>query len=393
MLRHLEREYWRRIEKWKDISRWEWEDWRWQIKNRLKNLDEIGQVLGKDLSSLKKVENVFRTGTTPYYISLVEDFDNLEDPILKQVLPSCEEIDPFIQSEGNFDPFNEEVMSPVPGLTHRYPDRVLMRVTNFCSVYCRHCMRKRIFLEEEKARTYQEYQRMFDYVRENKNIKEVIISGGDPLTLPNRKIEFILENLQSIDHVDIIRIGSREMVVNPYRFFDEGLLEILERNDKVWLVTHFNHPNEVTDVVKKAVKTVLSAGVPVLNQTVLLKGINDSAEVMERLFRSLLRVKIKPYYLFYCDPTKGVIHFRTQIKKGVEILEKLRGRLSGMGIPVYAVDLPGGLGKVPLEPDYIVEETDSYLIFRNFEGKTVKFNKCNFDIIENHTRKSEDLCL
>ncbi|WP_457626816.1 KamA family radical SAM protein, partial [Persephonella sp.] len=336
MLRHLEREYWRRIEKWKDISRWEWEDWRWQIKNRLKNLDEIGQVLGKDLSSLKKVENVFRTGTTPYYISLVEDFDNLEDPILKQVLPSCEEIDPFIQSEGNFDPFNEEVMSPVPGLTHRYPDRVLMRVTNFCSVYCRHCMRKRIFLEEEKARTYQEYQRMFDYVRENKNIKEVIISGGDPLTLPNRKIEFILENLQSIDHVDIIRIGSREMVVNPYRFFDEGLLEILERNDKVWLVTHFNHPNEVTDVVKKAVKTVLSAGVPVLNQTVLLKGINDSAEVMERLFRSLLRVKIKPYYLFYCDPTKGVIHFRTQIKKGVEILEKLRGRLSGMGIPVYA---------------------------------------------------------
>ncbi|WP_456393039.1 KamA family radical SAM protein [Persephonella sp.] len=392
-MRKLEKEYWKRIKKWKDISRWEWEDWRWQIKNRLKNLDEIGQVLGKDLSFLKKVENVFRTGTTPYYISLVEDFDNLEDPILKQVLPSCEEIDPFIQSEGNFDPFNEEVMSPVPGLTHRYPDRVLMRVTNFCSVYCRHCMRKRIFLEEEKARTYQEYQRMFDYVRENKNIKEVIISGGDPLTLPNRKIEFILENLQSIDHVDIIRIGSREMVVNPYRFFDEGLLEILERNDKVWLVTHFNHPNEVTDVVKKAVKTVLSAGVPVLNQTVLLKGINDSAEVMERLFRSLLRVKIKPYYLFYCDPTKGVIHFRTQIKKGVEILEKLRGRLSGMGIPVYAVDLPGGLGKVPLEPDYIVEETDSYLIFRNFEGKTVKFTKCNFDIIENHTRKSEDLCL
>jgi len=392
-LRVLGKGYWKSIYTWRDIPDWEWEDWRWQVKNRLRSLDEIGQVLGKDLSFLKKVENVFRTGTTPYYISLVEDFGNLEDPILKQVLPSCEEIDPFIQSEGNFDPFNEEVMSPVPGLTHRYPDRVLMRVTNFCSVYCRHCMRKRIFLEEEKARTYQEYRRMFDYVRENKNIKEVIISGGDPLTLPNRKIEFILENLRSIDHLDITRIGSREMVVNPYRFFDEGLLEILEKSDKVWLVTHFNHPNEVTDVVKKAVKMVLSAGVPVLNQTVLLKGINDSAEVMERLFRSLLRVKIKPYYLFYCDPTKGVMHFRTQIKKGVEILEKLRGRLSGMGIPVYAVDLPGGLGKVPLEPDYIVEETDSYLIFRNFEGKTVKFTKCNFDIIENHTRKSEDLCL
>jgi len=392
-LRHLGREFWTGIEKWKNVSRWEWEDWRWQIKNRLKTLSEIEQVVGKDLSSLKNVERVFRVGTTPYYVSLVGEFDNPQDPILKQILPSFREIDPFIQSEGDFDPFNEEVMSPVPGLTHRYPDRVLMRTTNFCSVYCRHCMRKRIFLEEERARTYQEYQRMFDYVRGNKNIKEVIISGGDPLTLPNRKIRFIMENLQSIAHIDIIRIGSREMVVNPYRFFDKELLKIFEKNDKVWLITHFNHPKEITNIVKKAVKMVISTGTPVLNQTVLLKGINDSVEVMENLFRSLLKVKIKPYYLFFCDPTKGVMHFRTDIKKGIEILERLRGRLSGMGIPVYAVDLPGGLGKIPLEPDYVVEETDSYIIFKNFEGKTVKFSKSNFDIIKNHTRKSEDLCL
>ena len=392
-MRNLPKEYWKKIDKWKDISRWEWEDWRWQIKNRLKNLDELSEVLKKDLSGLKGVEKVFKIGTTPYYLSLVDNFSDQENPILKQILPSCDEIDPIIQAEGNFDPFNEEVMSPVPGLTHRYPDRVLFRATNFCSVYCRHCMRKRIFLEEEKARTYIEYEKMFEFIRKNPNIKEVIISGGDPLTLPNRKIEFILENLQKINHIQIIRIGTRELVVNPYRFMDDGLLEILERNDKVWLITHFNHPLEVTSIVRKAVKNIMSTGTPVLNQTVLLKGINDTPTIMEELMRSLLTAKIKPYYLFYCDPTKGVIHFRTQIKKGIEILEHLRGRLSGIGIPIYAIDLPGGLGKIPLQPNYILEETKSYILFRNFEGKTVKFNKCNSDIINHHLKKSEDICL
>lgn len=390
-MRILERDYWKKIPQWKEISRWEWEDWRWQIRNRLKNIDEIGKVIQKDLSKLKKVEQVFRTGTTPYYISLVRDFSDLENPILKQILPSCEEIDPLIQSEGNFDPFKEEILSPVNGLTHRYPDRVLFRTTNFCSVYCRHCMRKRIFLEEEKAMRYEDYTNMFKYIKENKQIKEVIVSGGDPLTLPNRKIEFILENLQNIDHIESIRVATRELVVNPYRFFDDGLLEILEKNDKVWIVTHFNHPDEITDVVKKAVKNILSTGIPVLNQTVLLRGINDDPEIMENLFRSLIQVKIKPYYLFYCDPTKGVLHFRTPIDKGIEIIEYLRGRVSGIAIPTYAVDLPGGLGKVPLQPEYIVEQTDQYIIFKNYEGKTIRFNRCNFDIID--TKKSEDLCL
>ena len=390
-MRILEKNYWKKFPQWKGVSKWEWEDWKWQIRNRLKNIDDIGKVIGKDLSELKKVEQVFRTGTTPYYISLVRDFSDLENPILKQILPSCDEIDPFVQSEGKFDPFKEEILSPISGLTHRYPDRVLFRATNFCSVYCRHCMRKRIFLEDEKARKYEDYINMFRYIRENKHIKEVIVSGGDPLTLPNKKVEFILRNLQDIDHVESIRIGTRELVVNPYRFFDEGLLEILERNDKVWMVSHFNHPDEITDVVKKAVKNILSTGIPVLNQTVLLKGINDDPEVMEKLFRSLIQVKIKPYYLFYCDPTKGVLHFRTSIDKGIEIIEYLRGRVSGIAIPTYAVDLPGGLGKIPLQPEYIIEKTDQYIIFKNYEGKTVRFNRSNFDIID--TKSSEDLCL
>jgi len=260
-------------------------------------------------------------------------------------------------------------------LTHRYPDRVLLRATNFCSVYCRHCMRKRMFLEDERARTKEEYDRMFSYIKENKQIREVLISGGDPLTLPDEKIEYILKNLYQIEHIDIIRIGSRELVVNPYRFHDEKLLELFEKYEKVWLITHFNHPNEITTETKKAVKNILSTGTPVLNQTVLLKGINDSKETIETLMRDLLKVKIKPYYLFYCDPTKGVLHFRTDIKKGIEILEHLRGRVSGLGYPIYAVDLEGGLGKVPVMPDYIEEETNEYIVFRNYEGKKVKIKK------------------
>ncbi len=392
-MRVLKKDYWKRFPQWADVSKWDWEDWKWQIRNRIRSLSQLEEILGIDLSHLKKVEKVFRTGTTPYYLSLVKDLSDLNNPILKQILPSCKEIDPQIQAEGSFDPFKEEVMSPVKGLTHRYPDRVLFRVTTFCSVYCRHCMRKRIFLEEERANRYEEYIRMIEYIRNNPIIKEVLISGGDPLTLPNRKLEFILEHLSRIEHIEIIRIGTRELVVNPYRFFDDGLLELLDRCDKLWIVTHFNHPDEVTDVVKKAVRNILSTGTPVLNQTVLLKGINDDPYIIEDLMRNLLQVKIKPYYLFYCDPTKGVMHFRTDIKRGVEILEHLRGKVSGMGIPVYAVDLPGGLGKVPLTPDYVLEETKEYLLLKSPEGKTVKINRLNFDIIDNHTKEQEDLCL
>ncbi|MDQ7056013.1 MAG: KamA family radical SAM protein [Persephonella sp.] len=389
----LEKNYWKKFPIWKDVSRWDWEDWKWQIKNRIRSISQLEEILGIDLSSAKKVEKVFRTGTTPYYLSLVKDLSDLSNPILKQILPSCEEIDPQIQSEGSFDPFKEEIMSPVKGLTHRYPDRVLFRVTTFCSVYCRHCMRKRIFLEEERAKKYEDYIKMINYIRENPAVKEVLISGGDPLTLPNRKLEFILEHLSKIEHVEIIRIGTRELVVNPYRFFDDGLLELLNRYDKLWIVTHFNHPDEVTDIVKKAVRNILSTGTPVLNQAVLLKDINDSPNTIENLMRSLLHVKIKPYYLFYCDPTKGVLHFRTDIKKGVEILEHLRGNLSGIGIPTYAVDLPGGLGKIPLTPEYVLEETDEYILLKSPYGKTVKINRHNSDIINNHTKKQEDLCL
>jgi lysine 2,3-aminomutase len=371
-LQTLEENFWQKIHLYKDISKEQWQDWKWQIANRITSLNELKQIIPiKNEEDFLKISEIFHFGTTPYYISLINPKDK-NDPILKQILPDIKEIDEKYQEGAFLDPFLEDVKSPVPGLTHRYPDRVLFRATNFCSVYCRHCMRKRMFLEDERARTKEEYDAMFEYIRNNKSIKEVLISGGDPLTLPNKKIEYILKNLYEISHIDVIRIGSRELVVNPYRFYDEKLLQLFEKYDKVWLITHFNHPNEITSETKKAVKNILSTGTPVLNQTVLLKGINDSKEIIENLMRDLLKVKIKPYYLFQCDPTKGVYHFRTPLEVGLEIMEYLRGRLSGLGIPTFAVDLLGGLGKVPVLPNYIIEKNEDYIVFRNYENKTVK---------------------
>ena len=374
----LEKDYWKKFDIWKDVEEYEWKNWKWQIANRFKSYEDIKNFLKLDKNqekAFKITENIFHFGTTPYYLSLIKDFSDKNNPILKQILPSTKEIDPVSQIESFLDPFLEDEMSPVSGLTHRYPDRVLFRATNFCSVYCRHCMRKRMFLEDEKARTKEEYDAMFQYIKQNKQIKEVLISGGDPLTLPNSKIEYILKNLYQIDHIDVIRIGSRELVVNPYRFLDDDLLQLFDKYDKVWLVTHFNHPDEITNETKKIVKNILSTGTPVLNQTVLLKGINDDEKTIEQLMRDLLKSKIKPYYLFYCDPVKGVVHFRTDIFKGIEILEYLRGRLSGLGIPTYAVDLKDGLGKIPLVPDYIEEIEENHVIFRNYQNKKVKMIK------------------
>ncbi len=371
---NLEEQYWRRFPPYKNVEKSQWENWKWQIANRLTSLEEIKKFFPVDYTfeeTFLQTSKVYHFGTTPYYLSLIQDF-SYSDPIFKQIFPHTDELKAEKQRFASLDPFREEELSPVDGLTHRYPDRVLFRATNFCSVYCRHCMRKRNFLEAERARTKEEYDRMFEYIRNSPKIKEVLISGGDPLTLPNKKLEYILKNLYEIDHIDIIRIGSRELVVNPYRFFDEELLELFDRYDKVWLVSHFNHPNEITDITKKAVKNILKTGTPVLNQTVLMKGVNDNEETIEELMRDLLRCKIKPYYLFYCDPVEGTLHFRTDLHRGVEILEYLRGRVSGLATPIYAVDLEGGYGKVPVFPNYIVEETDEYVVFRNYEGKLVK---------------------
>lgn len=370
-MKNLEPYYWKNIQTWQDISEKDWTNWKWQTANKIKTLSQLKKVVKWiDEATFNKVTQIFHFATTPYYLSLA-NLDDPNDPILKQILPDEKEIDDKYQEGAYLDPFLEDVKSPVPGLTHRYPDRVLVRTTNVCSVYCRHCMRKRMFLEEERARTKQEFENMFEYIRKNENIHEVLLSGGDPLTLPNKKLDYILEQLHKIEHVHLIRLATREVVVNPFRFYDKDLLDILSKYDKVWVVTHFNHPNEITNYTKTAVYNLLKSGVVVLNQTVLLKDINDDKNIMENLMRDLIKVKIKPYYLFHCDPTKGVYHFKTGIEKGLEIMEHLRGRLSGIGIPTFAVDLVGGLGKVPVLPNYIVQKSEDGIKFRNYEFKEI----------------------
>ncbi len=356
----------------------EWRDYRWQIRNRIKSLEELKRLiklLPSEIEGIKKTAGLYPLAITPYYFSLI-DRNDPNDPIRLQAIPRAVEVEEEIQRWGEPDALKEE--GEIPGLTHRYPDRVLISVTTFCAVYCRHCMRKRIFSQGEKARSYAEIDRMLNYIREHKEIRDVLISGGEPLSLGNEKIEYILKNLRDIEHVEIVRFGTRLPVLAPQRFFDEELLDILERYSPIWINTHFNHAKEITELSEEAVDRLLRRGIPVNNQTVLLKGINDEPQEILRLNRELLRIKVKPQYLFHCDPIRGAVHFRTSLEKGLEIMSFLRGKISGMGIPTYAVDLPGGKGKVPLLPDYILGKEGSRYTFLSYSGEAVEYEITEF---------------
>jgi lysine 2,3-aminomutase len=270
------------------------------------------------------------------------------------------------------DPLAEDVTSPVPGLTHRYPDRVLLVTTGYCYMYCRHCTRKRIWKNGEAPTSKQSIESMIEYIRRRPEIRDALVSGGDPLTLPSERLEYILAQLRSIDHIEIIRIGSRVPVVMPMRI-DDDLVTLLDRHGPVWLNTQFNHPREVTPEASAAVDRLLRAGIPVNNQSVLLRGVNDDPETMIALNQALLRAKVRPYYLFQCDPVVGAEHFRTPVEKGLEVMEALRGHTSGLAIPSFVIDLPGGGGKVPVSPSYMTGRNDEGLVFRNFEGRTFTY--------------------
>ncbi|WP_032496447.1 KamA family radical SAM protein [Hydrogenivirga sp. 128-5-R1-1] len=355
------------------VPRHLWRDYSWQIRNRIKSLEELQRYVRlteEEVEGIRLTQGLYPLAITPYYLSLM-DPDDTEDPIRLQAIPRRIEVDEEAQSAGEPDALREE--GDIPGLTHRYPDRVLMSVTTFCAVYCRHCMRKRIFAEGERARTKEEIDRMLSYIREHEEVRDVLISGGEPLSLSNEKIEYILKGLREIKHVEIVRFGTRLPVLAPQRFFDEELLSILEKYSPIWINTHFNHPKEVTELAEEAVDRLLRHGIPVNNQTVLLKGVNDNPEIMLSLFRKLLRIKVKPQYLFHCDPIRGAVHFRTTVDKGLEIMRFLRGKISGMGIPTYAVDLPGGKGKVPLQPNYVVGREGNSFLFESFTGELVEY--------------------
>jgi lysine 2,3-aminomutase len=332
-----------------NVSEDDWHNWRWQIENRIHRLSQLAGILNISLPEADKYEDVIETyhfSVTPYYLSLI-DMSNEKDPVRLQCLPDFRELDYLPESSD--DPLEEERDMVVPDLIHRYPDRCLAMVTNTCAAYCRHCNRKRRWKEPETKHSRKNLQMMIDYVSRTKQIREVILSGGDPLMLNIEILEWFLHSLKSIPHIEVIRIGSRIPVVLPMRI-DQNFCDMLQKYRPLWFLTQFNHAGEITPDAARACEMLLGAGIPVMNQSVLLKGVNDSCEAMQDLLYGLQRISVKPYYLFQCEPVKGVDHFRVDVWKGMEIMEKLRKNISGLCLPKYVFDLPGGRGKMPLQP-------------------------------------------
>jgi len=365
----------RRHPRWRDVPDHLWNDWRWQSQNAIRSVRQLRDLLtfpADDLEAIGRLEGEYKTAIPPYYFSLI-DPDDPADPIRHQSVPSPREL---LNPSGYEleDPLEEDKDMPVPGLTHRYPDRALLITTHVCSMYCRFCTRKRATMVRGGwDAVSRDDERMVEYVRSHPEIRDVIVSGGDPLTLPVPKLKFFLDSLSAIPHVDVIRIGTRVPVTLPMRLFDQGLVDLLASAGKVWIQTHFNHPREITPEAARVCNALLRAGMPVNNHAVLLKGVNDDLETMRRLLRGLLRIKVRPYYLFHCDPVIGAGHFRTSVWKGVEIMEGLRGHMSGLGIPTYVVDSPHGGGKIPVMPNYLVSASDDAVILRNYEGLLIRY--------------------
>jgi lysine 2,3-aminomutase len=365
----------RRHPLWRDVPEAQWTSWRWQSQNAIRSVRQLRDLLpftSEELESIGALEAHYKLAIPPYYFSLI-NVDDPQDPIRLQSVTSPLEMrnDSGYELE---DPLEEDKDAPVPGLTHRYPDRALLVTTHVCTMYCRFCTRKRATMVRGGwDAVSRDDERMVEYVRDHSEIRDVIVSGGDPLTLPPVKLRFFLENLAAIPHVDVIRIGTRVPVTLPQKLFDQELIELLASAEKVWIQTHFNHPREITPEAARVCKALLRAGMPVNNHTVLLKGVNDSLETMRQLMRALLRIKVRPYYLFHCDPVIGAGHFRTSVWKGLEIMEGLRGHMSGLGIPTYVVDSPHGGGKIPLMPNYLVSASDDAVVLRNYEGMLVRY--------------------
>jgi len=348
-----------------------WNDWKWQVSKRIRDLSGLYEFFPnlKNNDFLPTIIKKYPMAITPYYASLIRKLD-ISDPIFAMSIPQVRELaDPACLSE---DPLEENEDMPVPGLVHRYPDRALIIATTTCSMYCRHCTRKRVAGTREATISQQRLRQVHEYLLTHPDIHDVIISGGDPLTMNTDALERVLSTLRSIPSVQVIRIGTRTPVVLPQRITDE-LVDMLKKYHPLWINTHFNHPNELTAQAVAACTKLADAGIPLGNQSVLLKGINDNPQVFEQLCRGLIRMRVRPYYLFQCDLVKGVEHFRTPLSRGIEIMEYLRGRLSGIAIPTFVVDAPHGGGKIPVLPNYIVSMSPTHTVLRNFEGMMVNY--------------------
>ncbi|MCK6545599.1 KamA family radical SAM protein [Myxococcota bacterium] len=355
-----------------DVDPADFASWSWQVKNRIDTRDALARVYAlspEEEQGFESTRGLFRFATTPYY-TLLADRADPDCPIRRQIVPRVEESRYGIGELA--DPLGEERLEVVPNLVHRYPDRALLLATDRCPVYCRFCTRRRIVGRLERQATRNVLEEAFDYVRATPGIREVIISGGDALMLGDNQIEHMLASLRAIPHVDLIRLATRMPVTCPQRVTDE-LVAIAKRYQPVYVMTHFNHPREVTKSAADACARLVEGGIPVHNQSVLLRGVNDDASVIAELNRLLVYLRVTPYYLHQCDMAEGIEHFRTPLATGIEIIDALRGHMSGLAVPKLCVDVPGGLGKVTVQPDWIVRREGRSTTFRTYTGETAEY--------------------
>ena len=373
----------RRYELFPNVTDEQWNDWKWQVKNRIETLEDLKKYVTltpEEEEGVKKTLQTLRMAITPYYISLI-DPNNPNCPVRRQAVPTAKET---YQSPADLlDPLHEDEDSPVPGLTHRYPDRVLLLITDMCSMYCRHCTRRRFAGQKDAESAVDRIDRAIEYSAKTPQVRDVLLSGGDALMVSDERLEYIISRLRQIPHVEIVRLGSRTPVVCPQRITD-NLVNMLKKYHPVWLNTHFNHPQEVTKEATEACAKLANAGIPLGNQTVLLRGVNDCVNTMKKLMHELVKMRVRPYYIYQCDLSMGIEHFRTPVSKGLEIIEGLRGHTSGYAVPTFVVDAPGGGGKTPVMPQYVVSQSPGRVVLRNFEGVITTYteptdyvNNCN----------------
>ncbi len=349
----------------------DWNDYKWQLTNRISDVDTLSKIINlseQEKKLIKKVGRKYRWAISPYYASLM-DTDDKYDPIRLLSIPSVIEI---VEDSGDRDPMAEEFTNPAGSITRRYPDRLIINVTNECAMYCRHCQRRRNIGQEDEHKSTDVIKQSIEYIRDNKEIRDILITGGDPFTLPTDRLEWILRELKEIPHVEYIRIGSRVPVTMPQRINDE-LVNMLKKYHPIYVNTHFNHPKEITKESKEACERLANSGIPLGNQAVLLNGVNNDKFVMRCLNHELLKIRVKPYYIFHAKHVIGTAHFNTSIDDGLEIMEYLRGYTSGMAIPTYIVNAPKGQGKTPILPQYLLSRGKDFVMFRTWEGKVIKY--------------------
>ncbi len=352
----------------------EWNDWRWQLRSRIKSLQQLERVFvlsDEEREAVMRHQGSLPVGITPYYASLMSR-DDPSEPLRRTHIPVGEE---YLKTPGEADdPLGEDHDAAVPGLVHRYPDRVLFLSTAFCSTYCRYCTRSRMVGEAGGDYNFSKSQwdQALAYIEAHTEIRDVLISGGDPLTLSDDRLDYLLGRLRAIKHVEFVRLGTKVPTVMPMRV-TKSLTQILKKHHPLWMSIHFTHPNELTREVTESTSRLADAGIPLGSQTVLLQGINDEVEIMRKLYHGLLMRRVRPYYLYQCDPITGSSHFRTPVSKGIEIIEGLRGHTTGYAVPQYVIDAPGGGGKIPLLPEYLVGRDGDDILIRNFEGGVYRY--------------------